>query len=57
MTKIFTNHFGLLRLIFANQMLKSTNHCLSGYPLISSPGKESKGKGKGAYLVGCYQYI
>ena len=31
MTDIFNNHFGLLRFIFRNKTLETTNHWLMGY--------------------------
>ena len=58
MTKIFTNCFGLLRLIFSNQTLKSTVLTIVYWVTVNfEPCKKVKGNGKGACLVGCYQYI
>ena len=31
MTEIFTNRVGIVRLIFSNQTLETTNRCLTGY--------------------------
>lgn len=58
MTKIFTNRFGLLRLILI-LVTKHWNLLTIVYWVTVNfePCKKVKGKGKGAYLVGCYQYI
>jgi len=31
MTEVFTNHVGIVRLIFSNQTLEATNGWLTGY--------------------------